>query len=167
LEFSQAGSSGPWTVIADSLPNNGRYQWRVPSSVNSDNCFIRYTAFVIGGSSAAGINPNPFIVGDLVGIGNYNEIPKQFKLEQNYPNPFNPITNFKFQIPNAGFVKLVIYDVTGREVESLINQQLNPGTYEIQWNALNYPSGVYFYHLIVSGGNLKVFTDAKRMVLAK
>ncbi len=91
-----------------------------------------------------------------------NEIPNQYSLSQNYPNPFNPATNIKFQIPKAGFVNLIVYDALGREVSTLVNEQLNPGTYGIDWNASNYPSGVYYYKLIAGR-----FSETKKMILMK
>lgn len=90
------------------------------------------------------------------------EIPKNFSLSQNYPNPFNPITNFEFSIASLGLVNLVIYDVTGREIETLLNTDMKPGTYKADWNAANYPSGVYFYRL--SAGK---FTETKKMLMIK
>ena len=89
-------------------------------------------------------------------------IPNNSSLFQNYPNPFNPITNIKFQIAKSGDVKLVVFDVLGREVTTLVNEQLNPGTYEVQWDASSYPSGVYFYRLITN-----TYSETKKMVLMK
>ncbi len=97
-----------------------------------------------------------------------NEIPTKFELFQNYPNPFNPSTNIKFNIPllrevsEGRGVLLKIYDAIGREVAVLVNEELKPGTYEIEWNSENYPSGVYFYSLITSG-----FIETHKMVLLK
>jgi PKD repeat protein len=91
-----------------------------------------------------------------------NEIPKEYSLSQNYPNPFNPETKIKFAIPNSGFVKLVIYDIAGKEIETLINEELNPGNYSVNWNAMDYTSGVYFYKLTSAG-----FTDVKKMAVIK
>ncbi len=91
-----------------------------------------------------------------------SEIPSRFSLSQNYPNPFNPAANIKFQIPNAGFVNLKIYDALGREILTLVNEQLNPGIYEVGWNASAYPSGVYYYKLI-SGS----YSETKKMILIK
>jgi hypothetical protein len=91
-----------------------------------------------------------------------NEIPSSFELSQNYPNPFNPTTKFKFQIVKLSDTKVTVYDVLGKEVAILVNQQLKPGTYEVEWIATNYPSGVYFYNL--SAGD---FTETKKMVLIK
>jgi photosystem II stability/assembly factor-like uncharacterized protein len=91
-----------------------------------------------------------------------NEISDKFSLEQNYPNPFNPVTNFEFQISNFGFVKLNVYDIKGSKVAGLINQNLNPGTYKINFDASNLNSGIYFYRLETNG-----FTETKKMVLMK
>jgi photosystem II stability/assembly factor-like uncharacterized protein len=89
-------------------------------------------------------------------------IPEKFKLEQNYPNPFNPTANIEFQIPKLGLAKLTVFDVLGREIEALLNEELNPGSYEVSWDASGYPSGVYFYKL-VSGD----FSETKKMIFIK
>ncbi len=91
-----------------------------------------------------------------------SEVPKVFSLSQNYPNPFNPTTNIKFQIPNAGFVELKIFDVLGREISTLANEKLNPGTYEVEWDASAYPSGVYYYKIIAGD-----YSETRKMVLIK
>jgi len=93
------------------------------------------------------------------------EIPTRFKLFQNYPNPFNPTTKLKFSIPvRNGHDRslLKIYDAIGREVAVLVNEEIKPGTYEIEWNAENFPSGVYFYSLISNE-----FTQTRKLVLVK
>ncbi|RPI17291.1 MAG: T9SS C-terminal target domain-containing protein [Ignavibacteriae bacterium] len=89
-------------------------------------------------------------------------IPNDFYLQQNYPNPFNPKTIINFQLPMSNYVKLIIYDVTGREITTLVNEQLNPGTYEAEWDASNYSSGIYFYRLTSNN-----FTETKKMMLIK
>jgi hypothetical protein len=95
-------------------------------------------------------------------VSNHNEIPERFSLYQNYPNPFNPSTKVRFEIPELRFVKLVIYDILGKEVSTLVNEELKPGSYEVEWSASNYPSGVYFYKLITEN-----FKLTKRMILIK
>lgn len=72
-------------------------------------------------------------------------LPKEFVLEQNYPNPFNPTTHLRFAIAKFGFVQLKVFDVLGREVATLINEQKSPGTYEVNFNGSNLASGIYFY----------------------
>ncbi|MBZ0202069.1 MAG: T9SS type A sorting domain-containing protein [Ignavibacteria bacterium] len=95
-----------------------------------------------------------------------NEIPKNFKLFQNYPNPFNPNTKIGFQIPDFGSVTLKVFDITGKELAVLVDKELRTGTYEVDWNAADFSSGVYFYKLTVTTGK-EVFRETKRMVLIK
>lgn len=102
-------------------------------------------------------------LGELIGfISISNDIPESFSLYQNYPNPFNPQTKIKFDVPKASFTKLIIYDLLGREIAKLVNEELKPGTYEADWDGSNYSSGVYFYK-IISGD----FVETKKMVLMK
>ena len=75
------------------------------------------------------------------------EIPTEFVLYQNYPNPFNPSTTIKYSIPEEDYVSLKIFDILGREVAILVNKQQKSGYYEVEWNANNKTSGVYFYQL--------------------
>jgi len=91
-----------------------------------------------------------------------SEIPSSFSLSQNFPNPFNPMCNVQFSMSNAGNVKLVVYDVQGREVQTLVNERLQAGTYETSFDGSALNSGVYFYKLITDG-----FTETKRMILIK
>jgi len=109
-----------------------------------------------------------------------NEIPHEYKLYQNYPNPFNPVTTIQFSIPilrivdAAGgqlvphsmregvFISIKVYDIIGREVSELIDEQLTPGEYEVNFDAGNLPGGVYFYRLTAGD-----FIDSKKMILVK
>jgi photosystem II stability/assembly factor-like uncharacterized protein len=91
-----------------------------------------------------------------------SEMPSDYSLHQNYPNPFNPNTIIKFQIKDSKLVTLKIYDILGKEIETLVNEKLSPGSYEVNWNASHYPSGVYFYKLISDG-----FSETRKMVLLK
>lgn len=90
------------------------------------------------------------------------EVPHNFALEQNYPNPFNPTTDFEFRIRDLGFVSLKVFDALGREVATLINEKLPPGVHTTEWNAENYPSGVYYYRLR-SGNSVQT----RKMILIK
>jgi len=89
-------------------------------------------------------------------------IPDKFSLSQNYPNPFNPATSIKYSVSSIQSVKLSIYNILGKEVETLVNEKQSAGTYEVNWNASNYPSGIYFYRL--QAGD---FTETKKMILIK
>lgn len=89
-------------------------------------------------------------------------VPDKFELSQNYPNPFNPSTMINFAIAKQTFAKLNVYDITGKLVSTLVNQELQPGNYQFSWNGFNLSSGTYFYRL-----QTDQFTDTKRMLLIK
>lgn len=91
-----------------------------------------------------------------------NEVPSSFSLAQNYPNPFNPNTKIKFSIKKSSFAKLTIYDITGRVMAILVNEDLKPGIYEADWDASHRASGVYYYKL-----ESLDYTETRRMVLLK
>ena len=104
-----------------------------------------------------------------VAVENHNKkIPESYTLEQNFPNPFNPSTTIKFTVPKSGkqlkHVTLKVYDVLGKEIASLVNEDLSPGTYRIDWNASDFSSGVYFYKLTSGAG---AFSETKKMILSK
>lgn len=153
--------------------------------MSSDNSGViirtinRGDAWTVESSTPAGLmsvaynkNGHIFAVGDSgriyrtlypIEIKNIStEIPSEFLLKQNYPNPFNPSTNIKFDLPKSSSVNLVIFDALGREVATLVNEKLQPGTYEVDWDGSDYPSGVYFYKL-----NTGEFSDTKKMLMIK
>jgi len=99
------------------------------------------------------------VVGEL---SVYLTLPEQFSLEQNYPNPFNPSTTINFSIPASGFVTLKVFNVLGSEVATLVNEQKEPGSYQVSFNANNYSAGIYFYNL--KAGN---FIETRKMILLK
>ncbi len=105
----------------------------------------------------------------VIGIVNINSnVPENFKLFQNYPNPFNPGTTIRFDIKTKSFVTLNVFNILGQRVAEIVNDELQPGTYNAVFNALNLPSGIYFYKLAVgdNGGNGS-FTDTRKMILIK
>jgi hypothetical protein len=120
-----------------------------------------------GGSNSEWLHCN-----GAIGYGNVSKevpeeqiveaLPTKYGLEQNYPNPFNPATNIDYSIPEAGFVKLTVYDLVGREVLTLVNGTQPAGTYTAVFDAENIPTGVYFYTLQTNG---RLFT--KKMILMK
>lgn len=85
-----------------------------------------------------------------------------YKLYQNYPNPFNPVTKIKFTIPASSNVEVKIFDILGKDIKTLLNEYKQPGAYEINFNASNLPSGVYFYR-IISGS----YSETKKMLLLR
>ncbi len=125
--------------------------------------------------SLTGCVTNGILYGDTsfpVGISNISsEVPNSFRLYQNFPNPFNPVTKIKFDVPSLippskgdrGMrVRLIIYDILGREVATPVNEPLKPGTYEVEWDAANYPSGAYYYKLHAGD-----YSESKKMILLK
>jgi len=91
-----------------------------------------------------------------------NSVPDDFQLNQNYPNPFNPSTKIKFQISKLTVVNLFVYDILGKEVKTIVNEELQPGTYEAEFDATNLTSGIYFYK--ITAGN---FSEVRKMLLIK
>jgi hypothetical protein len=89
-------------------------------------------------------------------------VPNKYSLSQNYPNPFNPTTKITFDIPVKSNVRLSVFDVLGKEVARLVEQNVTPGQYQADWDATNMPSGVYFYSLLAGD-----FTQSKKMILVK
>jgi len=147
----------------------------ISSNLNSIHFIDLNTGWSAGGFTVGTYNDGKIYKttngGNPIGIEIIStEIPDQFSLSQNYPNPFNPSTKIKFAIPLSRgvseglgvFTKLLIYDMLGREIAVLVNEQLSPGIYEVNWNAGSYTSGVYFYKL--QAGD---FAETKKMVLVK
>ena len=108
----------------------------------------------------------------LVGFHHVSsEVPKEFMLFQNYPNPFNPKTNIKYSVMSnvkgqMSNVILTVYDIMGKEITVLVNQEQNAGTYEVDWNAIGYSSGIYFYKITVVNRK-EVFSETKKMLMIK
>jgi photosystem II stability/assembly factor-like uncharacterized protein len=89
-------------------------------------------------------------------------LPDEFNLKPAYPNPFNPSTTLEFDIPRTSYISMKVYDIMGREVETLVNEELNVGSYTVKWDATKYSSGVYFYKL-----HSENFTEMKKMLLVR
>lgn len=96
------------------------------------------------------------------GAENSRSLPQDFRLEQNYPNPFNPTTTISFALPQTSEVILKVFNALGREVATVVEEELHAGTHDFTFNADNLPSGVYFYRL-----KAKSFSQVKRMTLLK
>ncbi|NOS85991.1 MAG: T9SS type A sorting domain-containing protein [Ignavibacteria bacterium] len=184
-KFKYSGNSCTRTGWYDSLPGDKRMIENMgPFTMQSGDTQIVVLSYMItrdGGNnfqnvcalqslsdSALKYYYNDFRTCVPIGIEPIStEIPQRFELYQNYPNPFNPVTKIRFTIPafaetTRRVVSLRIYDVLGKEIAILVNENLKPGIYEIDWNAENIPSGVYFYSLITNE-----FTQTKKMVVLK
>lgn len=143
--------------------NNGK-SW---TDVNSGLTNTEVLSFTVSGmnlfaGTQAGVWRRP-LTEMVTDVNNHQKSgPTRFSLEQNYPNPFNPTTNFRFSIPDEQFVSLKLYDMLGKEVSILLSGMLTPGSYSVQWNALDLASGTYFYRL--QAGN---FIQTKKLLLLK
>ncbi|RPI18061.1 MAG: T9SS C-terminal target domain-containing protein [Ignavibacteriae bacterium] len=138
-----------WTELADGLPNT--VAMHLDYNMNGNKLRI--------GTHGRGVYETSI----LVSIVNYNnEMPEGFSLSQNYPNPFNPQTKIKFSLPSAGFTTLRVYNVMGKETITLVNKELNAGTYEVILDGKNLSSGMYFYTF--SSGFYK---ETRKMILVK
>ncbi len=144
-------------------PGNGS---DVASSVFIEN---NHSVYVTGASSNGSNNDYATIkYSQLVGINPVsNELPEKFSLAQNYPNPFNPNTVIRFSLPAAGMTSLKVYDILGLEVATIVNEQLKPGTYEVDFDGSRYSSGIYFYKLNVIMNGAEAFSETKKMLMIK
>jgi hypothetical protein len=185
--YSYVSPSRNWDYVTLKLDSNGVRQWDicfngsefyynydVPTAIcldragnvivtgcmnfashRTDCCTIKY-------SQSIGIQPIS------------SNVPAQFTLYQNYPNPFNPVTKIKFDIPlnvksrhggtgsETANVKIIVFDILAREVATLVDEQLKAGTYEVEWDGSNNPSGVYFYKLVADD-----YVETRKMILLK
>ena len=124
------------------------------------NYYYRVSAFDYSGNES---EYSPEVSAVVVGLqSNGDNLPGEYSLSQNYPNPFNPTTTISYQLPRSSFVKLTIYDISGRLVDKLIDEKKNAGYYTVEWNAENACSGVYFYR--IEAGN---FVAVKKGLLVK
>ena len=103
----------------------------------------------------------------ITSVENEEFVPAEFVLEQNYPNPFNPSTTIKFKLTENSYVTLNIFNVLGEEIAILINNDLSEGRYEVNFDALYFNSGVYFYQLTAYGYSGIKLTSVKKMILSK
>ena len=89
-------------------------------------------------------------------------VPQNFILHQNYPNPFNPVTKIRFGVPENSLVKISVYDALGKSIETLVNENLSAGSYEVQFDGSKFAAGVYYCRMTSAG-----FSDVKKLILLK
>lgn len=138
----------------------------VPSPRSYHTCIWALSKLIVwGGSDVSGVNwtNTGGMYESLAGIQqNHNKVPDRYLLSQNYPNPFNPVTNIKFEIPKSEFVNIKVFDIVGKEVKELVNQNLSPGEYKVDFNGSEIESGIYFYRI-----NAGEFAETRKMMLVK
>ncbi|MBZ0204580.1 MAG: T9SS type A sorting domain-containing protein [Ignavibacteria bacterium] len=155
---TDGGNTWP-TVLAASTPNDGSESVTLPAI---DNNQARIKVESVGNVFFDISNVN-FTIAINIGIQPQTGVPAQFMLEQNFPNPFNPVTIIHYGVPEKAGVTLEVYDVTGKLVSVLINNEVKTeGYYGIEFDATSLPSGVYFYRLTTGK-----FVDSKKMILIK
>ncbi|MFI5211430.1 MAG: T9SS type A sorting domain-containing protein [Ignavibacteria bacterium] len=172
--YVTGGSTGTGLdYLTISYSNNGTFNWekRENGPMNANDLASGVAVgdteriFVTGSAIFTGSNTSYYTLrySAFNGIEPISgEVPTSFSLMQNFPNPFNPSTAIRFDIPKASFVSIVVYDIMGREVEVLANENARAGKYEVKWNASVYSSGIYFYTLRTGD-----FSQTKKMILTK
>ncbi|MFZ4621615.1 MAG: aryl-sulfate sulfotransferase [Bacteroidota bacterium] len=146
--ITQGFKPHPDTVRAGELMNSVFRVYKYP---------LNYSAF-----TGRDLTPGSYVELYSSGVEQANQILQSFTLDQNYPNPFNPSTTIQYTLAGNSMVRLAVYDLLGREAAVLVNSRESAGTHSVEWNAEQFPSGVYFYRL--SAGGLSV---TKKLILEK
>ena len=136
-----------------------------------DTC--RITISIINPAGASSVHTGSVMYVDNLSFGTVTSVdgnktvPDKFSLDQNYPNPFNPSTKITYSLPESGFAKIVIYNVLGEEVKTLITGNQSAGLHNVSADFLNLASGIYIYRLNFNGESGKSFSSMKKMILMK
>lgn len=149
--------------------DNGVKWSSVGGTLNTTNNYITASAIASFSKWSLFSTANPPTSVEEEGAG-VIDIPKAYALSQNFPNPFNPTTSISFDIPKQSDVLIKIFDVIGREVTTIVNENLAAGRYTKTWNASSFPSGVYFYKIDarqIGNGQGSMFTTTKKLLLIK
>ncbi|HTK81625.1 MAG TPA: T9SS type A sorting domain-containing protein, partial [Bacteroidota bacterium] len=150
-----SGAVYPLTITWDGANDGGTYTLLVGSGKEKKE-------FPISGAGRVVLTDEDAVVKIGITSAQHAEMPKAYALYQNYPNPFNPSTTIRFDVPKASNISLKIYDVLGQEVETLVNEERGAGRYSVNFDAGNFPSGVYYFRIIAGD-----FSDVKKLLLAK
>lgn len=159
-------------TISDSISmtNSGGDNWTANIPGNGDTATYVYYIKAVDNTGRESFSPgtapaqlHKFIANTTItNIINNGNIPDRFSLNQNMPNPFNPSTRINFDIPTLAFVKLTVYDIMGRQVGELVNSNLTPGSYSVDFNGAKLSSGIYYYRI-----ETEKFVETKKMLLIK
>ncbi len=149
-----------WTLNGDSKSTNAGYAYRALPAPTPRFDTVRVE--VSNGFNTSTMQWRVEVVDDISSLGDTDGQLRRFELRQNYPNPFNPSTEISFALPQRERVSLIVYDVSGKKVATLLSKKLNGGDHKLRWDASGFPSGVYFYEL--RAGN---FRAIKKLVLIR
>lgn len=167
-----AGANGPVVrTIAASELLEGAGLWRANNTESFTNFLTRellsnnlygniHTAANPGGEIRGQLRTGSIVLTSVSPIT--TTVPGEFALSQNYPNPFNPITTIRVDIPQTSNVNITVFNILGREVATLVNEELKPGGYEVRWDATNVASGTYFYKIVAGK-----FVQTRKALLLK
>lgn len=157
----RGNSDGPALNATFSVPNG------IAASITGDTLYINDDVTVSG--NCANTNLNPVVVRMIIGVNNptdlkesNNNLPQEFQLEQNYPNPFNPNTKIRYSIITGGLVTLRVYDMLGKEIATLVDEDKTAGNYEVEFDGSLLTSGIYVYRLFTVD-----YLNSKKMILLK
>ena len=160
IEYSTDNGSVWLDVVASTPAAIGAYNWTIPNTPSTE-CLVRLSD--VGNAAVNDVSDNTFTIEDPVSADDLKSgIPEEYALYQNYPNPFNPSTKIEFAIPSQSQVTIDIFNQLGEQVVTILNSNLSAGYYKIEFNASNYPSGLYFYRILSDN-----FVETKKMVLMK
>jgi len=156
------------TIVDTTYPNPSAYRWLIPTDLTVDTSYkIIITSITdpsIIDTSDASFSITPPGDVEIVNL----EIPDDYQLFQNYPNPFNPGTTIRYSIPIQSNVRLRVYNSIGENIADLINNNQEAGSYEINWNAGNFASGIYFYSVeAIPSDGTEIFKYVRKMILLK
>ena len=148
--FLSTNNGASWTAVNSGLTNSKVYSL----AVSGTNLFA--------GTDGSGVWRRP--LSEMITSVDrlLSDLPSHFNLEQNYPNPFNPSTTIAFTLPSKSFVSLKVFDALGKEVSTILSEELPAGAYSRRWNSAYLPSGVYFYRLQAG-----IFSETKKLVLLR
>jgi len=158
-----------WSVIRHSISSAGSYMWVVNSPEPSTECLIRICNR--DHNNIFDISDSVFVISGSTGILELfgESIPTEFDLMQNFPNPFNPVTKIYYALPEVSNVEIKLYDVLGKELQTLVKEIKEAGYHKIIFDASNLPSGIYFYKLqaVPTGRQAGSFVKTNKMILLK
>lgn len=158
IEYS-LNNGASWNTVIETYPSTGVYNWTVPN-IATIQALIRISDVAM--PSISDICNGTFRINHVTDIENENRSLEEYQLLQNFPNPFNPTTKIYYQLPYTTFVKLKVFDLLGNEIAMLVDEEQYQGKYQVEFEAKDLPSGIYFYSL-----QTKDFIQTKKLTLIK